>query len=137
MVTHEQLIKVSSCLSESSYLPKGIKSQVENVVVTTCNSQEVTKKSTTLPTIQKSDIKKLQQEYTVISTFSDIMASNTKLPSYKIKHLRKGVRKLYNSWKHMKLDEDSVLYRVIHQNGNEVRQLVLPSVLKQKVLTSL
>ena len=65
------------------------------------------------------------------------MASNTKLPSYKIKHLTKGVRKLYNSWKHMKLDENGVLYRVVHQNGNEVRQLLLLSVLKQKVLTSL
>ena len=137
VVTHEQLIKVSSCLTESSYVPKGIKSQVENVVVTTCNSQEVTKKSTTLPTIQKSDLKKLQEEDTVISTFLDIMASNTKLPSHRIKHLTKGVRKLYNSWKHMKLDEDGVLYRIVHQNGNEVRQLVLPSVLKQKVLTSL
>ena len=92
---------------------------MENVVVTTCNSQEVTKKSTTLPTIQKSDIKKLQQEDTAISTFLGIMVSNTKLPSYKIKHLTKGVRKLYNSWKHMKLDEDGVLYRVV-QDGNEV-----------------
>ena len=36
----------------------------------------------------------------------------------------------------MKLD-DGVLYRVVHQNGNEVRQLVLTSILKQKVLTSL
>ena len=114
VVTHEELIKVSSCLTEYSYLPKGIKSKVENIVVTTCNSQEVTKKSTTLPTIQKSDLKKLQQEDTVISTFLDIMASNTKLSSYKIKHLTKGVRKLYNSWKHMKLDEDGVLYRVVH-----------------------
>ena len=50
-------------------------SQVENVVVTTCNSQEVTRKSTTLLTIQKSDLKKLQEEDTVISTFLDIMAS--------------------------------------------------------------
>ena len=106
-------------------------------MVTTCNSQEVTKKSTTLPTIQKSDIKKLQQEDTVISTFLDIMASNTKLPSYKIKHFTKGVRKLYNSWKHVKLDEDGVLFWISHQNGNEVRQLVLPSVLKKKVPTSL
>ena len=97
----------------------------------------MTKKSTTLPTIQKSDLKKLQEEDTVISTFLDIMASNTKLPSHRIKHLTKGVRKLCNSWKHMKLDEDGVLYRVVHQNGNEVTQLVLPSVLKQKVLTSL
>ena len=97
-------------------------------MVTTCNSQEVTKKSTTLSTIQKSDIKKLQQEDTVISTFLDTMASNAKLPSYKIKHLTKGVRKLYNSWKHMKLDEDGVLYRVVHQNGNEVRQFMLPSI---------
>ena len=30
VVTNEQVIKVSSCLTESSYLPKGIKSQVEN-----------------------------------------------------------------------------------------------------------
>ena len=110
---------------------------MKNVVVTTCNSQEVTKKSTTLPTIQKSDIKKLQQEDTAISTFLDIIASNTKLPSYKIKHLTKEVRKSYNSWKHMKLDEDGVLYRVVHQNGHDIRQLVLPFVLKQKVLTSL
>ena len=105
-------------------------------MVTTCNSQEVTKKSTTLPTIQKSDLKKLQED-TVISTFLDIMARNTKLPSYRIKHLTKGVRKLYNSWKYMKLDEDGVFYRAAHQNGNEVKQLVLPSVLKHKVLTSL
>ena len=116
VVTHEQLRKVSSCLTESGYLPKGIKSQVKDVVVTTCNSQEVTKKSTILPTIQNSDLKKLQQEDTVISTFLDIMASNTKLPSYRIKHLTKGVRNLYNSWKHMKLDEDGVLHRVVHQN---------------------
>ena len=37
----------------------------------------------------------------------------------------------------MTIDEDGVLYRVVHRHGREIRQLVLPSVLKNRVLSSL
>ena len=78
-----------------------------------------------------------------LSHFSRIFGKNDKIPGFsRLEKLSPFFQELwepwlYNSWKHRKLDEDGVLYRVVHQNGNEVRQLVLPSVLKQKVLTSL
>ena len=47
----------------------------------------------------------------------------------------KPARKLLREWKHIK-QENGVLYRVVQNNGEEVRQLILPGSLKDKVLRS-
>ena len=107
------------------------------MVVANCNSQVTTseegRKSTSLSGLQKSDIKILQSEDGDISTFLAIFDKGERLPSSQIKALSLGVKKLYNSRKYMTTDEDGVLYRVVHRHGREIRQLVLPSVLKNRV----
>ena len=141
VVTHEQLVKVVSSLTQSTFIPSGIKSQVEHVVVANCNSQVTTSgevhKSTSFPGLQKSDIKRLQPEDGAISTFLAIFDKGKRLSSSKIKVLSLGVKKLYNRGKYMTIDDDGVLYRVIHRHGREIRQLVLSSMLKNRVLSSL
>ena len=47
----------------------------------------------------------------------------------------KPARRLLREWKRVK-QEDGVLYRVVQVNGQEVRQLILPGSLKDKVLRS-
>ena len=139
VVTHEQLVKVVSSLTQSTFIPSGIKSQVEHVVAANCNSQGATTevhKSTSLPGLQKEDVRRLQSEDGDISIFLPILDKGEKLPSSKIKSLPIGVKKLYNNRKYMKM-EDGVLYRIVHRHGTEIKQLVLPSILKNRVLTSL
>ena len=112
VVTLEQLVKVVSSPTHSTFIPSGIKSQVEHVVVANCNSQVTTSeevhKSTSLPGLLKSDIKRLQSEDGDISTFLAIFEEGERLPSSKIKVLSLGVHKLYNSRKYMTIDEDGV-----------------------------
>ena len=139
VVTHEQLVKVVSSLTQSTFIPSGIKSQVEHVVVANCNRQGATTevhKSTSLPGLQKEDIRRLQSEDGDISIFLPILDKGEKLPSSKIKTLPIGVKTLYNNRKYMKM-EDGVLYRIVHRHGTEIKQLVLPAILKNRVLTSL
>ena len=107
------------------------KSRVEHVVVANCNTQVTTckevHKSTSLPGLLKLDIKRLVWGWGHFNILP-IFDKGEKLPSSKIKVLSLGVKKLYNSRKHMTIDDDGVLYRVIHRHGREIRQLVLTSV---------
>ena len=135
----DTLLKLLQQLSTPTFIPSGIKSQVEHVVVANCNSQGSTTevhKSISLPGLQKEDIRRLQSEDGDISIFLPILDKGEKLPSSKIKTLPIGVKTLYNNRKDMKM-EDGVLYRIVHRHGTEIKQLVSPSILKNRVLTSL
>nr|XP_006823845.1 PREDICTED: gypsy retrotransposon integrase-like protein 1-like [Saccoglossus kowalevskii] len=47
----------------------------------------------------------------------------------------KSVRKLLRNWKRIH-EEDGVLYCVVYDAGNKIKQLILPSMLKEKVLNA-
>ena len=72
VVTHDQSVTVVYSLTQSTFIPSGIKSQVEHVVVANCNSQVATSheghRSTSLPGLLKSNIKRLQSKDGDIST---------------------------------------------------------------------
>ena len=88
VVTHDQFVKVVSSLTQSTFIPSGIKSQVEHVVVANCNSQGATTevhKSTSLPGLQKEDIRRLQSEDADISIFLPILDGERDCPHLKLK----------------------------------------------------
>ena len=86
-----------------------------------------------LPSISKEELKQLQLADEDVSRLHYYWS--TKHPPTKRYLMKetKPARKLIKCWKNIK-EEDGVLYRLIHDNGREVKQLILPLSLKPQVL---
>ena len=91
----------------------------------------------TLPSFSTSDLAELQENDADIKEFYHYWRNGQKPNSLERKELSSNARTLLKQWDRM-LIQDGLLYRVSHDSDQkELRQLVLPSVLKDKVLTSL
>ena len=89
--------------------------------------------STTIPSISKEQLRKLQQEDPVLNRIWHYWAKG-KVPELRQwKAEREDVRRLLRDWEKLR-EEDGVLYRVIDVNGVEIKQLCLPISLKGRVL---
>ena len=86
-----------------------------------------------LPSISKEELKQLQLADEDISRLHHYWRSKHPPTKRLLMKETKTARKLLRCWKKIK-EEDGVLYRTIHDHGEEIKQLILPSCLKCKVL---
>ena len=49
----------------------------------------------------------------------------------------KATCKLYNNWDHLPLDQEWVAYHTVQDAGKEVRKLIVPRALQEKILEAL
>lgn len=89
----------------------------------------------TLPSISKKDLTVMQTGDNSTSRLWHYWKLQRAPTVRQLMKETKNARKLLREWKRIK-EEDSILYRVIHIHGQEVKQLILPDALKSKVMTS-
>ena len=97
-------------------------------------SERIEPKSTSpLPSISKEELRQLQLADEDISRLHYYWKSKHPPTKRLLMKEGKAARKLLGCWKRIK-EEDGILYRLIHDNGGEVRQLILPRCLTRQVL---
>ena len=106
-----------------------------NAINTELNVPESGTKS--FPSYSKSELTQMQQSDPTISSFLKLWRVGKKPNGKERKDLTIGTRVLLQHWKRLKL-KDGVLYRtIIDPQEQEVQQLVLPEILKERVIRSL
>ena len=106
-----------------------------NSINTELNVPESGTKS--FPSYSKSELTQMQQSDPTISSFLKLWRVGEKPNGKERKDLTIGTRVLLQQWKQLKL-KDGVLYRtIIDPQEQEVQQLVLPEILKERVIRSL
>jgi transposase InsO family protein len=106
-----------------------------NAINTELNVPESGTKS--FPSYSKSELTQMQQSDPTISSFLKLWRVGKKPNGKERKDLTIGTRVLLQQWKRLKL-KDGVLYRtIIDPQEQEVQQLVLPEILKERVIRSL
>jgi transposase InsO family protein len=88
---------------------------------------------TTLPGYNSEDIIRMQKDDQDISKVLKFVHRNVKPAFAEIKRENKKVRKILGNWHKLQV-RNGVLVRVIHDNGQEVVQMVLPDTLKHRIL---
>ena len=89
------------------------------------------------PSYSKSELMQMQQSDPTISSFLKFWRVGRRPNAKEKKDLTVGTRVLLHQWKRLEL-KDGVLYRtIIDPQEQEVRQLVLPEILKERVIRSL
>ncbi|CAB3985250.1 Transposon Ty3-I Gag-Pol poly [Paramuricea clavata] len=106
-----------------------------NVINTEHNVPKSGTKS--FPSYSKSELMQMQQSDPTISAFLKFWTVGRKPDAKEKKDLTIGTRVLLQQWKRLEL-KDGVLYRtIIDPQKQEVQQLVLPEILKERVIRSL
>ncbi len=106
-----------------------------NAINTEVNVPESGTKS--FPSYSKSELMQMQQSDPTIGSFLKRWTVGRKPNAKERKDLTIGTRILLQQWKRLKL-QDGVLYRtIIDPQKQEVQQLVLPEILKERVIRSL
>ena len=89
----------------------------------------------TLPSISRDDMAVMQRGDETVSRLWYYWEQKHPPTLRKLMKETKPVRKLLRDWSRI-IEEDKILYRVIRVLGQEVKQLILPDSLKDKVLAS-
>ena len=89
----------------------------------------------TFPSISSEDMATMQSSDETIGRLWYYWERKHPPPLRQLMKEPKPARRLLREWKRIK-QENGVLYRVVQKNGQEVRQLILPGSLKDKVLRS-
>ena len=117
--------------------------QVITEPIPLCTVQEVqTRVSTastllctsTLPSMQRSDIQKLQFGDPDMKELIDALDARVKPPLRNLTRQTKTVRKLFRNWERITRDECGVVYRTTKTGS---KQLIVPTSLRRQVLESL
>ena len=126
--------------STSTLIPPDIRTEVfQDVHVALVNEIQTRsvkiepKTISPLPSISKEELKQLQLADEDISRLHHYWRSKHPPTKRLLMKETKTARKLLRCWKKIK-EEDGILYRTIHDHGEEIKQLILPSCLKCKVL---
>ena len=106
-----------------------------NAINTELNVPESGTKS--FPSHSKSELTQMQQSDPTMSSFRKLWRVGKKPNAKEREDLTTGTRVLLHQWKWLKL-KDEVFYRTnIDPQEQEVQQLVLPEILKERVIRSL
>ena len=129
-----QLVKASFEQS-ADILVEGIQQAFPTEDVTNCAKQSLPGTGTmSFPSYSRSELIKMQQSDPVISSFLKFWRVGKKPDAKERKDLSISTRVLLQQWKRLEL-KDGVLYQtIVDPQEQEVRQLVLPEILKEKVI---
>ena len=123
-------------------VPMNLRKQVIDTLPTACIEMIQTRSraeppvATSLPVLLPKELAELQHQDHDIGRFLQWWREKTRPNRRTLSKEPMAVRKLYKSWRKI-IEEGNVLYRICSFNGIEVKQLLLPACLKQKVLSAL
>jgi transposase InsO family protein len=91
--------------------------------------------ASTIPSVSKDDLKKLQSSDRHIGCFKQLFQESTSPTGVRAKRLDREVKDLVQSWKCISV-KDGVLYRTLVDQGTSFQQVLLPEALRKRVLKS-